>query len=251
MQGQTEALISDTEIANCFEYKYLINKAVPLKNPVGEDITYDKARGHRFEKELDQHEWLVTHVTGSACYGHTNLVPEFCRVYSETTGNRVLAVHAAKGSTTIADWLCGSAGYNIIAEKAAAAIKAANAAEAVEHIFFVWLQGESDAICGNTKAYYKEKLAQINDALKNDIGIEKFGIIRVGRFTNDARDLEIISAQDEICLENSDFLMLTTIATELNAQKEYMNPHVPGHYSARGLEKLGAAAAKTLADYLK
>ena len=193
----------------------------------------------------------MPHVTGSACYGHTNLVPEFCRVYSEATGNKVLAVHVAKGSTTIAEWLCGSVGYSIITEKAAAAIKEAKGHEAIEHIFFVWLQGESDAVCGNTKAYYKEKLAQLNDALKKDIGIEKFGIIRVGRFTNDARDSEIISAQDEICLESSDFLMLTTIATELNDQNEYMNPYVPGHYSAKGLEKLGAAAAKTLADYLK
>jgi hypothetical protein len=43
--------------------------------------------------------------------------------------------------------------------------------------------------------------------------------------------------------------MLTDIATDLNRQTAYMNPQVEGHYSARGLEVLGAAAGKTLGTY--
>ena len=78
------------------------------------------------------------------------------------------------------------------------------------------------------------------------MGINLFGIIRVGRFTNDDRDLEIISAQDEICREDEDFVILTDIATELNQKDEYMNPNIKGHYNAKGLELLGNAAAKTL-----
>ena len=58
---------------------------------------------------------------------------------------------------------------------------------------------------------------------------------------------EIISAQDEICKENSDFIMLTDIATELNKMPEFMHPQIGGHYSAKGLEKLGSEGAKTLA----
>ena len=73
----------------------------------------------------------------------------------------------------------------------------------------------------------------------------------MGRFTNDERDLEIISAQTEVCAENSDFLMLTEIATELNAQNEYMNPFVSGHYSAKGLEKLSIDAGNTLGIFVK
>ena len=42
--------------------------------------------------------------------------------------------------------------------------------------------------------------------------------------------------------------MLTDIATQLNEQSEYMNPHVRGHYSAKGLERLGDDAGKTLAN---
>lgn len=45
--------------------------------------------------------------------------------------------------------------------------------------------------------------------------------------------------------------MLTDIATELNKQNEYMNPFVDGHYSAKGLEKLGAEAGKNLGLFVK
>ena len=115
-----------------------------------------------------------------------------------------------------------------------------------QHIFFVWLQGESDAVAGVKKENYKADLHRLCNALKADLGIDHFGIIRVGRFTNDARDIEIISAQDEICREDPDFLMLTDLATTLNQSKENMHPTIKGHYSAKGLEHLGCEAAKTL-----
>ena len=79
-------------------------------------------------------------------------------------------------------------------------------------------------------------------------GVSRY--IRVGRFTNDQRDLEIIDAQDEICKENGFFLMLTRITTKLNRCVRYMNPDVKGHYSAEGLIKLGDEAARTLAAFV-
>lgn len=60
--------------------------------------------------------------------------------------------------------------------------------------------------------------------------------------------MEILSAQDEICREDEGFLMLTDISSDLNAKREYMNPKVKGHYSAKGLECLGRAAAETLGN---
>ena len=73
-------------------------------------------------------------------------------------------------------------------------------------------------------------------------------MIRVGRFTNDERDLQIIEAQDEVCKTDPTFLMLTDEATEMNKVPEYMNPFAAGHFSAKGLHKLGADAASALAD---
>jgi len=250
MQGQSECLTSNTPVLHAYEYKWLEDRILPLINPVGEDVKRDHTKGYVFMEELDPHLWLEEHVLGSACYGHTNLVPRFCEAYIEITGREVLAVHAAKGSTVIADWLPGSEGYEALVKKAVAGIRKASEHHEIEHIFFIWLQGESDAIQGNSKAYYMEKIQELKDGLKKDLEILKFGIIRVGRFTGDHRDLEIISAQDEVCIQSEDFLMLSSISTDLNMEPIYMNPFVNGHYSAKGLEKLGEDAGKKLGSYL-
>jgi hypothetical protein len=220
----------------------LTDELLPLQNPVGENITYSLSQGEDVTPETHLSSWLKEHALGAACYGNTNLVPSFCRTYTEITKRQVLAVHAAKGSTKISEWLPEAPIYDVLIRKARGAIQKVNP----ERIFFVWLQGESDAIASVAKDGYKADLHVLCDALKADLGIDLFGIIRVGRFTNDDRDIEIISAQDEICREDEDFVMLTDIATKLNQKNEYMNPHIKGHYSAKGLELLGCEAAKTL-----
>ena len=161
----------------------------------------------------------------------------------------VLAVHAAKESTCIAEWLPGTMGYDALMQKGKAAIEFAKQNGEIMHIFFVWLQGESDAILGITKQEYKEKLLLLNRSLREDLSVECFGIIRVGHFTKDKRDLEIIGAQSEVCQQENSFFMLTEVSTELNQQEEYMNPHVEGHYSAKGLEVLGTLSGKAFAAY--
>lgn len=242
MQGQSERLSETEVVKDAYEYKWLTDEVLPLQNPVGENITYSMTKGQDVTPETHAPTWLRDHALGSACYGNTNLVPSFCRAYTETTKRSVLAVHAAKGSTGISDWLPGGAIYHIMTQKALGAIRKADP----ERIFFVWLQGESDAIACVTKEEYKASLRVLCNALKEDLGIDLFGIIRVGRFTNDDRDVEIIMAQDEICREDESFEMLTDIATKLNQIDEYMNPYVKGHYSAKGLELLGSSAAKAL-----
>ena len=247
MQGQSERLSENEAVHNAFEYKWLTDEISPLRNPVGENITYAMEKGEQVTPETDLLSWINNHALGAACYGHTNLVPSFCRTYTELTGRAVVAVHAAKGSTKISDWLVGTPIYRALIQKARGAIQKVNPSR----IFFVWLQGESDALAGTSKETYKTAWKTLCKALKNDVGIEHFGIIRVGRFTNDERDLEIIAAQDEVCSENEAFSMLTTIATELNTQSDCMHPRIRGHYSATGLEQLGQSAAEGLCDLFK
>lgn len=246
MQGQSERLTNTDEIEGAYEYRLLEDRIKPLANPVGESIRYDGTAGYSCKTKADIPEWLTHHVLGATSSGNTNLVPEFCRAYRAKSGKDVLAVHAAKGSTKIAEWLPGTPGYDMIVKKARSAVAKLEKTDTVDRILLAWLQGESDAIVGNSTAYYKEKLTELFEALKRDVGVERFGIIRVGRFVGDERDDAIIRAQDEICAENPEFLMLTRIATELNQMPEFMNPFVRGHYSAVGLEKLGEAAGTTL-----
>ena len=251
MQGQSERLSERETVQGAWEYKMLSDELVPLQNPVGENITYAGGAGYTFYEGTDPAEWLRLHALGAACYGHTNLVPTFCRSYLAGTQRSVLAVHAAKGSTTAVEWLPGTPGYEMLKRKALCALRKAAETEQPGYISFVWLQGESDAIEGKTRAKYKAELTELFAALRRDIGVNTFGIIRVGRFTNDDRDLEIMAAQDELCCEEPGFAMLTDMAASMGTDPENMNPFVGGHFSAKGLERLGTAAGATLALFAR
>jgi hypothetical protein len=248
MQGESEALLSSDAVAGAYEYKLLTNSIVPLKDPVGEDIGFDLTQGWEYSTNTDG--WHAFHALGSSSEGNSSLLTSFCDTYVKKTGREVLAIHAARGSTTIDQWMSDTPGYRVLVKKVTEGIKKASELGEIGRVFLVWLQGESDAIFKKNKETYKKMASELNRSFKNDLGIEKFCIIRVGRFTNDSRDDEIIEAQSEICREDPDFLMLTEISTELNRQPEHMNPNVAGHYSAKGLYKLGYEAGKTLAEYV-
>jgi len=249
MQGQTERLLGDTPIDGCAEYRFLTDSLVPLKNPCGEDIRYDGTEGFAFGTPGTEN-WHGQMALGSTVYGYTSLVPFFCDAYRKTAPHHpcVTAVHAAKGATQLAYWMPDSEGYPMLVRKAEAAI--AKTGE-INRRYMIWLQGESDAIAGVKKDEYKRSLREFAYSLKARFSLDRFGIIRVGQFTMDERDFEIIRAQDELCCEDDFFLMLTTAALDFCTKEEYkhfMNPEAHGHYSAAGLCELGRLAGTALGE---
>ena len=251
MQGQAEKRLWDTPVQNAWEYKYLQDTAVPLADPAGENITYELTAGNAIHDDSEIADWLKRHVLGAACYDRATLVPAFCDTYVKETGREVLAVHAAKGSTQVHDWLPGTPGFDALVAKSRGALRYAAGHGGVGHVDFVWLQGESDAIFQVTETQYAERIRLLCAALREALGIEHFGIIRVGRFTKDERDLQIMGAQERVCREDEAFVMLTDIAEQLNSDPEAMNPNIGGHFGAVGLERLGKAAGAALAALRK
>ena len=248
MQGQSERLSESLPVQGAWEYRYLSDTLIPLQNPVGENIRNDGSKGEDVTPATDIPAWLSEHALGASCYGHTNLVPAFCRAYIRESGRQVIAVHAAKGSTCIAQWLPGTDGYRALVKKSCAAIACARReGYAIGGVYLVWLQGESDALRSTTTQVYADSLVTLSDALHGEIGLDAFGIICVGRFARDERDNAIIEAQVEICRAREDFLMLCAAAPTMHTNAAYMNPYVAGHYSAEGLEHLGKAAGEALA----
>ncbi len=259
MQGQTDsAPLTDDTVEGAFEYRFLTDSLVPLKDPVGENIDLD---GNEFPLDITiepQRLWRDPTATiggydlKNVCRSES-MLPHFCREYREQTGKDVVAVHAAKGATVIEYWQKGGGAYNILVKKAKAAIEKVQP----ERIYFVWLQGESNTLdAGMPKEEYKRQLTMLNASLREDLGIEKFGIILVGRFAElcsgkeiDERDDEIINAQKEICVENDDFLMLTTVTEQLTKIPSYMNPMARGHFNREGQKIIGTFAANTLGRY--
>ena len=224
MQGQTEAPPAQIEPAAAFEYLYGTDRLAELRHPVGENL------GDIF---LGAHE------------GNGSLVPYFCEAYAARTGQKVVAVHTAKGATTIREWLPHGPRYRLLVQKTRGALRAARA----EKLFFVWLQGESDAVEGTKKQIYQERMQLFRDALFEDLPLDAFCIIRVGKFTQDARDLEILRAQEELCRE-SGFILLTRVTGECTKDPaRYINPKAAGHYNNAAMRLIGQRAGENLAHF--
>lgn len=250
MQGQSEALTDTDPVEGALEYRFLDDSLIPLKNPVGEDITTDGTAGDKSNEDTDLSGWLCRHALGAAWCGCDNMVPAFCRAYIKECGRSVVAVHAAKGSTEISDWLPGTDCYRMLIRKTRAAVQKTRSVSKVDKVFFIWLQGESDAIEGRSAEQYKKSKRELAKELKDDINIDKFSVIRVGKFTEDARDLAIMNAQSDVCKDDPLFLMLTETAAEMYGDPQYMNPHVGGHFSAEGFALIGDTAGKALGQYV-
>lgn len=247
MQGETERLHEKNDaVIGAMEYHYLSDELVELRHPVGEDIDIE-GNWLQDREKLPYKERIEKGALFSSWKGNSNMVPFFCEEYIKITGREVVACHCAKGSTVMAYWQKGEMGYEMLLKKASAAIKKVNP----EHIYFIWLQGESDAICSTSKDNYKKGMLKLNENLKKDLGIEIFANILVGRFTGTEKDDEIINAQIELCRENPEFIMATDIIKDIWLKEEYMNPEVAGHLSAAGQEVVGIAAAKGLCKSLK
>jgi len=249
MQGQTEGCPAiNAEIENAWEYRYLTDSLKPLCHPVGEDIGEDL-------------------LLAQSCNGGGSLIPAFCQAYSNHTGRPCVAVHAARGSTTIAEWQENTARFVCAENKIQAALRKVGAEYSVENIYYVWLQGESDAVAMTTTEEYERKLIAYKNALKSRFPIQKFAIIKVGYFFSESTyhryvavgsteerkryDEQMMTAQENVVKKDSDFVMLTRICPQISLDSHYMNPYVSGHYNNTGMELIGTEAGTALARIAK
>lgn len=235
MQGST-AQKGSSKAENCLEYKAIKDAFVSVADPVGEDIGEDLLR--------------------APADGCGSLVPAFCKAYSKKKGS-VVAIHCAKGNTTISEWKKGTPRYNALVEKASKGIAKSKEELNVNKVYFVWLQGESDALNNNTEDGYLKALVELKNAVKEDLKIDKFGIIRVGYFAeyahwkpnaNKIDDENIMRAQERAVKEDSDFVLLTRVCAKLSVNKKRLNPKEYGpHYNNKALDIIGKKAGKALA----
>lgn len=245
MQGETEGLPEfNPTINNALEYRFLSDSLIPLKHPVGEDIKGDVLCGAK-----------------NSC---GTLVPDFCDEYIKNAGKKVVAVHTARGATTICQWLKGTDRYSCMCKKISFAIQKAAEDYEIDKVYLIWLQGESDAIIGTTQKEYEEMITDFKNTVKCDLNIEKFCIIQIGYFCRIApwldfsrngqgvfRDEEIMSAQISVTEKDDDFIMLTDICKTISMDPQYINPFMGGHYNNKGMSLIGRIAGKQLAIHEK
>ena len=241
MQGQTEALPEPNDpVPEAWEYLCLSDSLVPLTHPVGENI------GDGLLLGADQ--------------GHGSLIPDFCRAYGRISGHRVAAIHAARGGTTLSQWLRGTERYAAALKKIRGGIENCRALGPVGKIFYIWLQGESDAIERTSTEAYTQMLTAYKNDLKKDAGIDRFCIIEVGYFCGSvtwirdrtreaaiACDEAIMAAQERLPELDGDFVLLTDICKKLSRDPGCINPHAQGHYNNSAMTVIGTQAGTALA----
>lgn len=229
MQGQTGAFPDPNEpVENAWEYRLKDDACIPLRHPCGEDVG----------------ELLL-----GADRGQGSLVPAFCRAYVQGTRNRVIAVHAAKGATTIAEWQEGGPRFAKLVEKINGARRRQSAAcETPGKVYLIWLQGESDALAGTSAAEYESALERFRRSLNRAVGLDAFFLIRVAKFACDGRDLPILQAQERLC-RSGEFILLTRMAGRLQQSERYLNPQAANHFNNAGMELLGRVAGENAAKF--
>lgn len=242
MEGSTGEKCAEPPVEGAFEYRYLTNELKELKNPVGENIN----GGVLTQSEL----------------GNGSLVPFFCKEYKKRTNNRVTAIHIAKGGSSIESWLPETERFKIATTKVLNGIKKVQESFVVEKIYFIWLQGESDAIKRTGTDIYKKMLIKFKNALKETVKIDKFAIIQQGYFSEFAgwvegskeekrkHDEEIMEAFSLAEKEDKDFIILTKICVKLSREQKWLNPKEYGpHFNNAAMAIIGEKAGNALALY--
>lgn len=232
MRGTANSFPQDKiELKDVYEYRFNEKEVIPLKHPCGEHIGEDLL--HRASD-------------GNGC-----ILPDFCRAYLVARPVKIMTAHVAKGGSMLCEWEEGSERYEAAKLKMLEAIEAAKKIEDVEHIYYMWLQGESDAVYKTSEQEYFDRLVAYKNALKKDLGIEKFGIIRVGYFSKESEedDHAIQNAQERCVKEDKDFLMLTRVCEFLSKDKFFINPLHRGHYNNNALAIIGNCAGEYLSRY--
>ena len=178
---------------------------------------------------------------GSTAYGY---IPAFINAYSQTTGRKVCACFKSYGGAMINKWFpyvpddatgeetstVGTFYKAIIDAVAHAKTNLSANGYTVGDVFLVWCQGEADAAyLGNVNSYaytyeqaltdeteireyYKAKFSRIVEKLQEDVGLSTAFIIRIGHSqSKPERNTNIIVAQNELCRENPDCVMVSSL----------------------------------------
>ena len=213
---------------------------------------------------------------GSTGYGY---IPSFINAYNKATGRKICACYKSFGGAMLNKWspyvlddttgeetaTVGAFYQTIIDAVSHAKTNLITNGYEVGDVFLVWCQGEADAAyLGNEniyanayeqslstdeeiKAYYKTRFLRLVEKLKEDTGLTTAFIVRIGHSQTDlTRNAKIIEAQNELCKENADCVMVSSIfagatkfieenGTTRNLMKD-VSHYVPECYLRAGLE---------------
>ena len=174
------------------------------------------------------------------------LASAFANAYYSETGIPIVATSTARGGTSIGEW-SGNYYKNVVKSTKQTEKILKKLGIKVRHRYVVFFQGENDATYNISTAAYQQHLQLMLKNIRNETDIEKCLLIRIGKDLNDPTSYDRIAAAQTItCMENPNFVLISTIASGLDT-KYYQADGV--HYTQAGLNKIGKQAGTMAGKY--
>ena len=219
------------------------SKAPALKDGAGYEPLFSKKKLSPLREPFGvQQKGKVTKDSGGT------LASAFANAYFAQTKTPIVATNTAKGGTSLGQW-SGSYYKNVIKSTKNTEQILKKQGIKVRHCYMVFFQGENDATYDISTAAYQQHLMIMLGRIREKSSIEKCLIIRIGNDMNAPTSFNrIAAAQTTICMENRDFVLISTIASGFD-KTYYQGDGL--HFTQEGLNKIGKQAGTMAGKYAK
>lgn len=176
-----------------------------------------------------------------------SLVSAFINEYYKDTEIPVVAVSASRGEMAMYQWLSDDVVNDVVTRFKTAKEWLLNNGYSIEHMYMIWLQGESDGLRKTDGETYKTQMDDFIRPLFIE-GLQQVFIITPGR-TIDETEIytNIINTQKDMCRTSGYYCLATNVLSGVST--EYMKDIY--HYNQHVLNMVGIQAAKSVAYYTK
>ncbi|MCM1162459.1 MAG: Ig-like domain-containing protein [Roseburia sp.] len=217
--------------------------APAIKDGAGYEILFTKKKLSPLREPFGvQQKGKVTKDSGGT------LASAFANAYFSQTKTPIVATNTARGATGLGQW-SGSYYKKVItsANKTKRILKKQGLK--IRHCYMVFFQGENDATYDISTAAYQQHLMLMLGRIRQKSDVEKCLIIRIGNNLNDPTSFNrIAAAQTAICMDNRDFVLISTIASGFD-KTYYQGDGL--HFTQEGLNKIGKQAGTMAGKYAK
>jgi len=174
-------------------------------------------------------------------------VSAFVNSHFKIAKKPIIGVSASEGGTSIQQWLpSGSLLPDAISRLSSCLSFLNTNGYSIDNVYMVWCQGETDGDNGTTKADYKSRFLTMWGAMKT-AGVQRCFIVRIGQYNGTGRSYDtIIEAQDELCKELEDVVMINA---ELYSFKALGLMKDSFHYYQEGYNRVGTHSGGKIALY--
>ena len=208
-----------------YQYRYTKNKLEEITNNTtyfGENLSYN-SKTKKLEPANSNNKLSI-----QSSSGKINMIPEFCKIYYEKTGRKVIAIMGGAGGQKVKKFLPKydkdvstytvkyDYVYEAIVEEYKATINYLNKNNyKIGNRYAVCFQGESDrSEDSNNVNEYKRLFKKVDSYMQKDLGITKHAIVYTAHVygTNYFKIATVHRAQKELINENKNIILGSSYA---------------------------------------